>query len=516
MSVARLASLACLACLLSGLATPARADGRRYAIVVGDNSGDRDDVTLRYAEADARRLGEVLRSVGGFHPEDVTLLHDISAEDLRRALIGVNARLRQDASDTMLFVFYSGHADAESLHLSGTRLPLPELRDLVAGSPADVRVLVVDSCRSGALTRVKGARPRPAFDVTIDTPPPAQGLAILTSSAAGEDAQESESLRASIFTHHFLSALLGAADRDRDGRITIDEAFTYSAERTLASTAVTLPGPQHPTYRLELGGRSDLTLTQLGGARDRGRLAFAEAGAYLVQLGSSDGPVIAELTSDRPGGQLVVEPGRYFVTQRNRDFLRQGSFSVSAGSNIVVGLGALRRVEYARVVRKGGAATTHAFSAFAAAGVRGALLGLGPAGHADLGARLDLRAASVEVRLGFSGSEHDRGPLAVGSYETSLSLAGLHVFDIGALGLGIGLEGGVGWMAQRFSGPPTAPRDGLCGLLAPIAELELPIRRRYYARLDAALDVYFLGAQATPGVTTQLSYRATLGGGVYF
>jgi hypothetical protein len=140
------------------LAPPAHADGGRHAIVIGDNQGDRDEVILRYAEAVARRLGEVLRSVGGFFPEDVELLNGVTAEDVRRALIRLNARLRQSNASTMLFVFYSGHADAESLHLGGTRLPLHELRDLTAGSPADVRVLVVDSCRSGALTRVKGGR----------------------------------------------------------------------------------------------------------------------------------------------------------------------------------------------------------------------------------------------------------------------------------------------------------------------------------------------------------------------
>jgi hypothetical protein len=498
-------------------AARAEAHDGRYAIVIGENEGERDEVVLRYAEADARRLGDVLRRVGGFFPEDVVTLAGVSAEDVRRALIGLNARLRQSSANTMLLVFYSGHADADALHLGGTRLPLTELRNLVAGSPADVRVLVVDSCRSGALTRVKGGRPTRSFDVTIDTPPPAQGLAILTSSAAGEDAQESESLRASIFTHHLVSALLGAADRDHDGRVTIDEAFAYSAERTLAATASTLPGPQHPTYRLELGGRSDLMLTQPGmGGRDHGTLAFVTAGSYLVQNGGPDGAVVAELNSDRDGGQLALPAGHYFVTQRNREFLRQGSFVVASGASVAVAPESMHRVEYARVVRKGGAAPTHAWSLFVAGGVRGELLGLGTAGHADVGARVDLRSVSLELRIGFSGSERDNERLAIKSYETSLSLAGLHVFDVGALSLGIGLEGGPAWMAQRFVGPATAPRDGLAGFIAPIMQLELPIRRRFYARLDGAFDVYFMAPQSRPGIDTSLSYRVTLGGGVYF
>jgi len=344
---------------LVALAAAAHAGAGRYAIVVGDNGGDRADVVLRYAESDARRVGEVLRTVGGFYPENIAVLTAVGGDDVRRALIGLNARIRQSAEKSMLFVFYSGHADAEALHLGGTRLPLSELRELTAGSPADARVLVVDSCRSGALTRVKGGRQAPNFEINVDAPAAAQGLAILTSSAAGEDSQESDQLHASIFTHHLLSALLGAADRDRNGRITIDEAFAYASERTLASTVYSLPGPQHPTYRLELGGRDDLLLSEPGaGTRNRGVLAFAAAGSYVVQAGGPDGTIAAELTSDRPGGQLTVEAGRYFVSERNREFLRQGSFVVATGVTTTVAPGEMRRVDYARVVRKGAAEPT--------------------------------------------------------------------------------------------------------------------------------------------------------------
>ena len=127
----------------------------------------------------------------------------------------------------------------------------------------------------------------------------------MTSSAAGEDAQESDALGASIFTHHLVSALLGAANRDRDGRVTVAEAFAYAADRTLAATVLTLPGPQHPTYRLEIGGRDDLTLTEPGAsARGTRDAAFADAGTYLVQNGAGERAVVAELSADRGGGRL--------------------------------------------------------------------------------------------------------------------------------------------------------------------------------------------------------------------
>ena len=75
----------------------------------------------------------------------------------------------------------------------------------------------MDSCRAGVVTRVKGGRKGPTFAIDWDQSMDAEGVAILNSSAAGEDAQESDRLRASFFTRFFASALIGAADRNGDG-----------------------------------------------------------------------------------------------------------------------------------------------------------------------------------------------------------------------------------------------------------------------------------------------------------
>ena len=64
---------------------------------------------------------------------------------------------------------------------------------------------------------------------------------VLASSTASELSQESEALRASYFTHHLLSGLRGAADADRDGRVTLSEAYRYAYNRTLVATAATAP-----------------------------------------------------------------------------------------------------------------------------------------------------------------------------------------------------------------------------------------------------------------------------------
>lgn len=506
-----------LAALLLLASPPVRAEAGRYAIVVGDNQGDRSELVLRYSESDAHRMAEVLRSVGGFYPENITTLTNVAADDLRRALIGLNARLRQSSSHALLFVFYSGHADADALHLAGTRLSLTELRELTAGSPAEARVLVVDSCRSGVLTRVKGARPVQPFDIRVDVPAPAQGLAILTSSAAGEDAQESDQLGASIFTHHLLSGLLGAADRDGDGRISVDEAFTYASERTLASTALTLPGPQHPTYRLEMGGRMDLLLTEPGAQRsDLGTLVFTRAGSYVIQRDGPSGPIVAELTSDRAGGRLVAEGGRYLVTQRAVDHLEQGTFTVAQGQTTVVAESGLRHIDYARVVRKGSGQRPWALGAFVLAGGRSQMLDLGTSVRGDLGGRLDLHPLSVELRVALGRSAQSNDRLGIRSYETVFSLGAVHVFDFSRWSAGLGLEAGLAWFAQRFDDSSSHPRDTTAGFVGPLLQLELPLARRFYLRAEGAFLTYLLRREPETGLSTQGSVRLAAGSGVYF
>jgi hypothetical protein len=84
----------------------------------------------------------------------------------------------------------------------------------------------------------------------------------MTSSAEGEDSQESDALSGSFFTHYFNSGLIGAADQNHDGLVTLAEAFSFASEQTYRATVATAAGPQHPTFRFDLGGRQDLVLAR--------------------------------------------------------------------------------------------------------------------------------------------------------------------------------------------------------------------------------------------------------------
>ncbi|WP_257452185.1 caspase family protein [Archangium lipolyticum] len=318
---------------------------RRFALVAGNDKGGAHTRPLRFAKDDARKMHELLVRLGGVEPGDARLLLDENAEDFLQALARLEARAREARARgerTSLIVYYSGHAKDGSLRMGDSTLDLEALKRRLATAPVDIRITILDSCRSGALTRRKGARRAPAFAIDTDATHESKGLVILTSSAADEDSQESDLLGGSYFSHHLASGLLGDADRSGDGQVTLFEAYAHAYARTVADTADSSTGPQHPTFSYDLAGQGDLVLTDVRGSGE-GLLVprTAPAGAYYFV--NPRGLVVAELhkatDSER---RLALAPGTYTVKRRLTDRLRVGETEVRRGLTTVLDESRLR------------------------------------------------------------------------------------------------------------------------------------------------------------------------------
>ena len=329
--------IALAAFVVCALATPAAAV-TRYALVIGNDTGDSDEPELRYAEHDATRFAATLVDLGGFAPGDVVVLRGGDAESARGALITLNDRIRTaGANDAVLVVYYSGHADAQALHLGTSEFPLAQLEQLVRGSPAAFRLLVVDACRSGALTRVKGGRAAPVFPIALGDAIAADGVVFWTASAASEQAQESDDIKGSLFSHFLVSGLAGPADTDGDGAVTTVEAYEYARAATLRASSRTLTGTQHPTFRDELAGRDAIVLTRPGTVGPlRAVVRVPDGRDVLVLAGSADGPVIAEVGVHDTTRRVNVRAGRYFIRERGEQHLLEGTIALAAGDEHLV------------------------------------------------------------------------------------------------------------------------------------------------------------------------------------
>jgi uncharacterized caspase-like protein len=349
------------------LASVAFADGptRRFAIIVGNDSGGDGTRDLLYARDDARKLNDILTRLGGVKYEDSFLLLNSTAEDLLRALSEVERRsniAREHGDRTALFFYYSGHAKDGALRLGDSKLPLESLKQRLSQAPADFRLAVFDACRSGSLTRTKGVRLAPAFDVQTEAQRPAKGLVILTSSAADEESQESDSIGGSYFSHHLASGLLGDADQSGDGRVSLAEAYAYAYERTVADTADSAAGPQHPTFSFDLAGNGDLVLTDVVVRKEGVRIpAGAPSGAWFVV--DSRGFIVAEIAKTDGVERLVaLAPGKYWIKRRLVDHLRIGEVAVAAGAITIVDDTQLKNADFSDDPVKGALYQTMTYS----------------------------------------------------------------------------------------------------------------------------------------------------------
>lgn len=333
-------------CALWGwLATPAAhaeprpgAHGRHgYALLVGSNAGGPGQADLRYAEADTERVSDVLTALGGYEQEHVERLLHPSAAQLRAALERIRGqveRLSQEGVQSRFFFYYSGHARADALNLGPEQVPLSELRERIESLPATLSIVVLDACQSGAFSRPKGAHQAADFSFNSVERLNAEGIAVVASSNERELSQESELLRSSYFTHHWLVALRGAGDHNADGRVTLSEAYQYAYNHTLANTAESAVGEQHATLETNLRGQDDVALTQPALASSRLRVPSAFEGRVLVQALPS-WSVLAEL--DKVSGQpvtLALPPGRYSATVRRGDRAARCSLVLEDGAEL--------------------------------------------------------------------------------------------------------------------------------------------------------------------------------------
>lgn len=318
------------------LALPLLAQGatQRFLLLSSANQGGPGKVPLRYAQSDARGFGRVLATLGGVEGQDIVRLEEPDTAALLAGLETLGGRIAQARAKglrTEVVFYYSGHADENGLLLGSQRMDYRRLRQAVDAAGSDVRLAVLDACASGGALRAKGGVRRPAFltDETQDL----RGRALLTSSTAQESSHESDSLGGSFFTQALLTGLRGAADADRDGKVTLNEAYRFAYQETLRRTQEAKAGSQHPSVDMDLAGAGDVILTDLRNPAAHLHLDSALAGR--LDLRDSSGALVAQVQK-WPGMplDLGLEPGPYHGTFTRGEQARRGILQARLGQEL--------------------------------------------------------------------------------------------------------------------------------------------------------------------------------------
>lgn len=298
----------------------ALAEVQRFAIVVGNNQGHSGTEDLYFAHHDAEKMQSVLHELGGVSLMNTSLLLGKSRNDVLHAFGDIRGPIegaKAGGNETVLYFFYSGHADEKALHLGkNASLSWEELEILLEKSGADVRIAFVDACKSGTMTRRKGAVRGPGFASEVVERLDSRGSVIITSSTGDEASQESNEIGGSYFTHFLASALAGTADDDADGRVTLSETYQYVYHETVLRTSVTRTGTQHPSYEWDLAGSGDVVLTELS-RPNAGVLVFPPSQPGVFGIFDLERRMfVAEVEVTSTERELALRPGKYLVQHR--------------------------------------------------------------------------------------------------------------------------------------------------------------------------------------------------------
>jgi uncharacterized caspase-like protein len=203
-------------------------DFKKFAVVVGCADYQRSDLDLRYCDDDAYRFYAYLKSCegGGIPDENIAVLVD-EAANKANIINTMNNIYSKASADDMLIFFYTGHG-AEGAFCPtditddySTFLLHDEVKAIFKKYPAKYKICMADACFSGSI-----------YQGTPSASPSAHGssetsIIIMMSSAPDETSQEDPKMRQGAFAYYLIKGLKGAADRNRDNTITLEEIFPY-------------------------------------------------------------------------------------------------------------------------------------------------------------------------------------------------------------------------------------------------------------------------------------------------
>ena len=258
-------TLATVAVLITLAAPVARADS--FVLIVANNRSLRahlpdlqyaDDDGIRYYQLweallpDARMalLADPDTSTANANPSFVRLGRAPTLTNLKveaAALAEAVGQARQAGRPTTLYFVFAGHGDVEEgrgfLELADGRLGAADLEALVAKVGAAQTHLILDSCNSYFMIRPRKPGGLPlaaglAQEAAGFAGGPQVGAFLSTSSE--QTVYEWSEIQSGIFSYLVRSGLMGAADANRDGRITYDElrGFVGVASRNVPNPAV--------------------------------------------------------------------------------------------------------------------------------------------------------------------------------------------------------------------------------------------------------------------------------------
>lgn len=276
-----------------GLSSAPR-NGGLFAIIVGVSRYREQKIPrLDNADKDAQAFGDFLKTQDRiFKDARVVMLTNEKAtkSEVEKHLYYTLPRAGKD--DTII-LFFSGHGaydpvrpseylfltyDADPEYLGTTAVKMSGL-EFLKGIEAERVVIIADACHSGGYTSMKPKVAQSSLQSFLQEVRTSSGTIIITSGKKDQLSWEVPNQKQSVFTHSLIEGLKGKADKDRDGVVTLNEAYEYAYNLTREQSL----GRQHPQLEGKVTGAFPLSYV--------GRAAPAAELKQLLMLAAKKGDV---------------------------------------------------------------------------------------------------------------------------------------------------------------------------------------------------------------------------------
>lgn len=251
---------------LLGISMAAVAYNNTYALIIGVadyKNFTPDDGDLNYTVGDAVSFAAFLKSKkGGSVPAaNIVLLTDAQASKENIIAKG-NALFAKAKKDDRVIFYFSGHGDKgcflpyDVTTMGGNLLYFDEVKSIFRAANSNTKLLFADACFAGSMK--KNVTQKADWKKALEKGHKSAGnmnIAVMMSCQGDETSIELPWLRQGLFTYYLMEGLGGAANRDGNKFVTIQELYYYLYHK-VQDEAAKLRHKQTP----ELFGKFDLRL----------------------------------------------------------------------------------------------------------------------------------------------------------------------------------------------------------------------------------------------------------------
>ncbi|MEH2207908.1 MAG: ABC transporter substrate-binding protein [Nostoc sp.] len=219
----------------------------KVALLIGVSEYEPGLTPLPAATKDVEAMQQVLLhpEIGGF--DEVKVLLNPQQHEMA---VAIEILFDDRQKDDLVLLFFSGHGikdedgklyfaahntrkTGKGVPARATTVPASFVHDVMNKSRSKREVVILDCCFSGAFA--EGMSPKSPKDegfVDVKNQLGGEGRAVLTSSTSTQYSFEQQGTDTSTYTRYIVEGLkTGAADRDEDGWISVDELHEYAKSK---------------------------------------------------------------------------------------------------------------------------------------------------------------------------------------------------------------------------------------------------------------------------------------------